>query len=120
MSSWVWHVGLGQTLTLPEQQLEPVHDTDVSTGIELCAVGSFVLKTEGEEPVQQHLIARRGRELILVSSTSSFAVSVSMFEVWLVVREFLSPIAARGVGNFQFSFSNGLALILVLLVAETT
>jgi len=40
-------------MTLPEQKLEPVHDTDVSTGVELPAVGCFVLKEEAEEPVQQ-------------------------------------------------------------------
>lgn len=70
MSSWVWHVGLGQTLTFPEQQLEPAHDRDVSTGIELSAGGSFILKKEAEEPVQQHLTAGlrgQGWELILVS-----------------------------------------------------
>lgn len=58
MSTWVWHVGLGQNLTLPEQQLESVHDRDVSTGIELPAFGSFAWKKEAEEPVQQHLTAR--------------------------------------------------------------
>lgn len=47
MSSWVWHIGLGQTLTFPEQQLEPVCDRDVSTGTELPALGSFGLEERG-------------------------------------------------------------------------
>lgn len=77
----------------------------------------LVLKKEAEELVQQHLTARLrgwGADACECQLLVVFPTSLSVFEAQL-----LPPSAAGDVGNL-FSFSNVLALILVLLVAEAT